>query len=352
MLFIDLTYAHADVHIYNPRLLPGRSSEFSQQGFIWGCPTKWEQQTDSHNGVDALRVACRPNFFLAVEFLSCLFRRLILDKLARPINYNSSASTLHSPMRAPSRLIWRRCATARGWSTPSVRSGGRRKACAISRATPIALPSPTAASSPSTRTASPSKWKDYRIEGPERYKQMPLDTHDACAAAHAVDPAAPAQLRQRRAASSRHPQWLVGRNRALQQRHQALVAIGEMLAHPLRVLERIIVGNNFNATLDHFLGDRMPFKFREQMAHVRHREQRTIIERRPNLIPTQAQQRKQPKWIIRLAIVSAGSAQYVVIDIEGGNQISPVPRPLKSRYGLFGRRNGRIKRRFVIGIEY
>jgi len=196
------------------------------------------------------------------------------------------------------------------------------------------------------------KWKDYRIEGPERYKQMPLDTHDACAAAHAVDPAAPAQLRQRRAASSRHPQWLVGRNRALQQRHQALVAIGEMLAHPLRVLERIIVGNNFNATLDHFLGDRMPFKFREQMAHVRHREQRTIIERRPNLIPTQAQQRKQPKWIIRLAIVSAGSAQYVVIDIEGGNQISPVPRPLKSRYGLFGRRNGRIKRRFVIGIEY
>ena len=41
-------------------------------------------------------VACRPNFLLAVEVLSCLFRRLVLEKLAAahlPESCSSSAST-------------------------------------------------------------------------------------------------------------------------------------------------------------------------------------------------------------------------------------------------------------------
>src|SRR5215467_11448411 len=51
--------------------------------------------------------------------------------------------------------------------------------------------------------------------------------------AHAVDPAAPAGLRQRRAASSRHSQRLVSFDRASEQRHQAVATTGEILAHAL-----------------------------------------------------------------------------------------------------------------------
>src|SRR6266404_1384823 len=53
-------------------------------------------------------------------------------------------------------LIWRRCATPNGWSTANAHSGDPRKYCAISPATPTASPSPTAAWSRSTTTASPS----------------------------------------------------------------------------------------------------------------------------------------------------------------------------------------------------
>src|SRR5499425_909281 len=225
-------------------------------------------------------VACRPNFLLYVGVLSRLFRRLVLEKLASAHQagqlqfFGKHASLTNAQAFALYLALLRN----REWVVYTKRPfGGPEEVLRyLARYTHrVAISNHRLVSLDDNGIT--FKWKDYRIEGPERYKQMPLDTHDACAAAHAVDPAAPAQLRQRRAASSRHPQWLVGRNRALQQRHQALVAIGEMLAHPLRVLERIIVGNNFNATLDHFLGDRMPFKFREQMAHVRHREQRTII---------------------------------------------------------------------------
>ena len=81
-------------------------------------------------------------------------------------------------MRKPSPPIWRRCATANGWSTASAHSAGPRKCLrylarythrvAISNRRLIALDD----------NGVTFKWKDYRIEGPERYKVMTLATNE------------------------------------------------------------------------------------------------------------------------------------------------------------------------------
>ena len=56
--------------------------------------------------------------------------------LIAPEHYSSSASTLRWQMGEPSRLIWRRCATASGWFTANDPSEDPRKFCATSPANP------------------------------------------------------------------------------------------------------------------------------------------------------------------------------------------------------------------------
>jgi hypothetical protein len=91
---------------------------------------------------------------------------------------SSSASTPRSPMRKPSRPIWRRCVTVTGWSTANAHSGGPTEVLrylarythrvAISNSRLVAL----------NDKGVTFKWKDYRREGRERYGVMTLDTHE------------------------------------------------------------------------------------------------------------------------------------------------------------------------------
>ena len=93
-------------------------------------------------------VACRPHYFLTVEVLSALFRRLFLEMLVAAHgagHLQFFGEHARSPTRLPSRPIWRRCARSTGWSMPRSRSAGPGKCCAICRATPTASPSPIAA---------------------------------------------------------------------------------------------------------------------------------------------------------------------------------------------------------------
>ena len=81
-----------------------------------------------------------------------------------------------SPTQKPSQPIWRPCACANGWSTASPHLQDLRKSCAISPATPTGSPSPTGALIACDEKGVTFKWKDYRIEGPERYGAMTLAT--------------------------------------------------------------------------------------------------------------------------------------------------------------------------------
>ena len=65
--------------------------------------------------------------------------------LIRPVSCSSSASMPGLSIRKPSLPISSHCATQNGWSIASAHSAARRRSCAISRATPIASPSPIAA---------------------------------------------------------------------------------------------------------------------------------------------------------------------------------------------------------------
>jgi hypothetical protein len=126
-------------------------------------------------------VACRPGFFLPVRVLSRLFRRLFLDKLVAA----HQAGQLqffgkHAPLTdaqalaaylAPSRNV--------EWVVYSKRPFGGPEAVlaylarythrvAISNSRLIALDD----------NGVTFNWKDYRIEGPDRYKVMTLATHE------------------------------------------------------------------------------------------------------------------------------------------------------------------------------
>jgi hypothetical protein len=102
--------------------------------------------------------------------LSRLFRRLFLERLTAAHNsFSSSAITRRSPMARPSPRIWRRCARPNGSSIQSARSADptglslplyHRVAIANSRLIAFDKDSIT------------FKWKDYRIEGRDRYKRM------------------------------------------------------------------------------------------------------------------------------------------------------------------------------------
>src|ERR1700690_1508759 len=112
-------------------------------------------------------VACRPRYFLTVQVLSALFRRLFRCWLrpATPSACSSSAIVRGSPTRLHSRPIWRHCARSIGWSTRRSRSPGRGRCCAICRATPTASRSLIAGSYPPTRTASPSSTRTLGSAG-------------------------------------------------------------------------------------------------------------------------------------------------------------------------------------------
>ena len=104
-------------------------------------------------------VACRPNFLLYVGVLSRLFRRLILEKLAAAhaagaLRFFGKHAALSN---APAFAAYLAPLRNSEWgSIANAHSGDPRKYCAISPATPIASPSPTADWSPPTPIPSPS----------------------------------------------------------------------------------------------------------------------------------------------------------------------------------------------------
>jgi hypothetical protein len=126
-------------------------------------------------------VACRPNFFLPVRVLSRLFRRLVLERLdaahrARQIQFFGKHVALTNARAFAGYLAPLRNSE---WVVYSKRPfGGPEEVLrylarythrvAISNRRLVALDD----------NGVTFKWKDYRIEGPERYKLMMLDTHE------------------------------------------------------------------------------------------------------------------------------------------------------------------------------
>jgi len=94
-------------------------------------------------------VSCRPRFFLSVRVLSRLFRRLFLEKLvaahkAGELQFFNGHAALVNPQDFAAFLAPLRNTE---WVVYSKRPfpAAQRKSCAISRATPTASPSQTAA---------------------------------------------------------------------------------------------------------------------------------------------------------------------------------------------------------------
>jgi hypothetical protein len=126
-------------------------------------------------------VACRPNFFLYVGVLSRLFRRLVLEKLAAAhavgaLQFFGKHASLTNARAFAAYLAPLRNSE---WVVYSKRPFGGPKQVlrylarythrvAISNRRLVAL----------NDNGVTFKWKDYRIEGPERYKVMTLDTSE------------------------------------------------------------------------------------------------------------------------------------------------------------------------------
>ena len=126
-------------------------------------------------------VSCRPNFFLSVRLLSRLFRRLFLDKLvaahqAGKLQFFNGQAALADPQSFAAFLAPLRNTE---WVVYSKRPFGGPKEVlrylarythrvAISNRRLIAC----------DQKGVTFKWKDYRIEGPDRYKVMTLATHE------------------------------------------------------------------------------------------------------------------------------------------------------------------------------
>src|SRR5271169_1122340 len=127
-------------------------------------------------------VACRPNFFLSVQVLSRLFRRLVLEKLtaahgAGALQFFSKHAALANarafaaylaPLRNSKWVVY--CKRPFGGPEEVLRYLARyTHRVAISNRRLVSLDD--------NRVT--FKWKDYRLEGPERYnKLMTLDTHE------------------------------------------------------------------------------------------------------------------------------------------------------------------------------
>jgi hypothetical protein len=126
-------------------------------------------------------VSCRPSFFLPVRVLSRLFRRLFLEKLvAAHRNGELQFFGNHAPLTDPKAFAAYLAPLRKSeWVVYSKRPFGGPKEVlrylarythriAISNSRLIAL----------DENGVTFKWKDYRREGPERYKVMTLTTHE------------------------------------------------------------------------------------------------------------------------------------------------------------------------------
>jgi Putative transposase/Transposase zinc-binding domain len=126
-------------------------------------------------------ISCRPLFLLAVEVLSALFRGLFLDKLRAA--YRAGALAFfgkHERLRDPRAFtaylapLWNQkwvvyCKHPFGGPEEVLRYLARyTHRVAISNRRLIAY----------DEKGVTFKWKDYRIEGPDRYKVMTLPTHE------------------------------------------------------------------------------------------------------------------------------------------------------------------------------
>jgi hypothetical protein len=126
-------------------------------------------------------VACRPGFFLPVRVLSRLFRRLFLDKLTAahqaaqlqffgnhtPLTDAQAFAAYLAPLRNVEWVVYAK----RPFGGPEAVLAYLARythRVAISNSRLIALDD--------NRVT--FKWKDYRIEGPDRYKVMALATHE------------------------------------------------------------------------------------------------------------------------------------------------------------------------------
>jgi Putative transposase/Transposase zinc-binding domain len=126
-------------------------------------------------------VTCRPNFFLSVRVLSRLFRRLVLQKLASAHQvgqlqfFGKHAALTHAqafaaylaPLRNSEWVVY----SKRPFGGPEevLRYLARyTHRVAISNRRLVSLDD----------NGVTFKWKDYRIEGPERHQVMTLDTHE------------------------------------------------------------------------------------------------------------------------------------------------------------------------------
>jgi Putative transposase/Transposase zinc-binding domain len=126
-------------------------------------------------------VSCRPSFFLPVRVLSRLFRRLFLDQLATahaggklqffgnhaPLSDAKAFAAYLAPLRNTEWVVY----SKRPFGGPKevLRYLARyTHRVAISNRRLIACDD----------RGVTFKWKDYRIEGPERYKLMTLATHE------------------------------------------------------------------------------------------------------------------------------------------------------------------------------
>jgi hypothetical protein len=126
-------------------------------------------------------VTCRPNFLLSVRVLSRLFRRLVLQKLASAhlagqLQFFGRHASLTNARAFAAYLAPLRNSE---WVVYSKRpfGGPEEVLCYLARYTHRVAISNRRLVSLDDRGVT-FKWKDYRIEGPERYKVMTLDTHE------------------------------------------------------------------------------------------------------------------------------------------------------------------------------
>ncbi len=126
-------------------------------------------------------VSCRPGFFLPVRVLSRLFRRLFLERLLAAhqggrLNFFGSLAALVDPQAFTAYLVPSRKAE---WVVYAKKPFGGPQAVlaylsrythrvAIANSRLIAL----------DRNGVTFRWKDYRLEGRDRYKTMTLDTNE------------------------------------------------------------------------------------------------------------------------------------------------------------------------------
>jgi hypothetical protein len=126
-------------------------------------------------------VSCRPRYLLPVPVLSCLFRRLLLERLAAAhaagelqffgkhakLADAKAFATFLAPLRNSKWVVY--CKRPFGGPKEVLRYLARyTHRVAISNRRLIACDDKGVT----------FKWKDYRIEGPERYKVMTLATHE------------------------------------------------------------------------------------------------------------------------------------------------------------------------------